>query len=100
MVAAVDQRTPRTSWTIQDARNHFSEVVSAARHEPQTVTRHGRNTVVVVSADEYARLKKVEVSKKPSFAEALLSIPQAPPDEDPNEEIFPRMRIKFRDIDL
>ncbi len=44
-------------WKLQDAKARFSEVVRAAVHEgAQTVTVHGRETVVVLSAEEYARL--------------------------------------------
>jgi antitoxin Phd len=41
-------------WTLQDAKNRFSEVVRAAIESgPQTVTRHGREAVVVVDAREF-----------------------------------------------
>lgn len=42
------------TWALQDAKNHFSEVVDLAMQDgPQTVTRHGREAVVVVAAAEY-----------------------------------------------
>lgn len=63
-------------WSVQDAKNHFSEVVEAARHgEPQTVTKHGKPTVVVLAADEYARLRHLEHLKAPTFADHLLAMP-------------------------
>jgi prevent-host-death family protein len=65
----------RHSWSVQDAKNRFSEVVDAARSEPQTVTKHGKPAVVVVSAGEYDRLRKLEHLKAPSFAQLLLAIP-------------------------
>jgi antitoxin Phd len=44
-------------WKLEDAKNRFSELVRRARaHEPQLVTRNGRDAVVVLSAEEYARL--------------------------------------------
>jgi len=44
------------SWQLQEAKNRFSEVVDRALSDgPQTITRHGRPTVVIVSALEYAR---------------------------------------------
>ncbi|MFM9974448.1 MAG: type II toxin-antitoxin system Phd/YefM family antitoxin [Beijerinckiaceae bacterium] len=47
-----------STWKLQDAKARFSEVVRLARSEgPQHVTVHGRDGVVVVSADEFARLK-------------------------------------------
>ena len=65
----------RPTWSIQDARNRFSEVVAAARQAPQTVTRHGKPAVVVVAADEYERLRKLQHLKAPSFAQLLLAMP-------------------------
>ena len=45
------------TWQLQEAKNHFSEVVDQALHNgPQTVTRHGREAVVVISADTYKKL--------------------------------------------
>jgi len=65
----------RPSWSIQDAKNRFSEVVEAARRQPQTVTKHGKPAVVVIAADEYERLRKLRHFKAPSFAELLLAMP-------------------------
>ena len=48
-----------TLWQLQEAKNRFSEVVDKAlAHGPQTVTRHGREVVVIVSAEEYRRMKQ------------------------------------------
>lgn len=59
-------------WALQDAKNRFSEVVTKALTEgPQTVTRHGRDAVVVVSAEEYRQAVKT----RPSLAQALLNSP-------------------------
>ena len=45
------------TWALQDAKNHFSEVVDRALQDgPQTVTRHGREAVVVVAANEYRKM--------------------------------------------
>lgn len=45
------------TWKLEDAKNRFSEVVRrAVEHEPQLVTRNGREAVVVVSAEDYERL--------------------------------------------
>lgn len=44
------------TWQLQEAKNHFSEVVeSAIKHGAQTVTKHGKPAVVIVSVDEYRR---------------------------------------------
>jgi prevent-host-death family protein len=45
-------------WLLQDAKARFSELVREAReHGAQHVTVHGHEAVVVVSAEEYERLK-------------------------------------------
>jgi prevent-host-death family protein len=54
-------------WSVQDAKNRFSEVIEAAQREPQTVTKHGKPAVVVVAVDEYERLRKLQHLKAPSF---------------------------------
>ena len=47
---------PRRRWRLQDAKARFSEVVRLARESgPQRVTLHGRDAVVVVSADVWDR---------------------------------------------
>jgi prevent-host-death family protein len=46
-------------WQLQDAKNRFSELVRKAREEgPQVITLHGRDAVVVVSANEYGKLSR------------------------------------------
>jgi prevent-host-death family protein len=45
-------------WALQDAKARFSEVVRKAKSEgPQQITVHGREEVVVVSVEEYRRVK-------------------------------------------
>jgi antitoxin Phd len=65
----------RRNWSVQDAKNRFSEVVEAARREPQTVTKHGKPAVVVLAAEEYERLRRLQRLKAPSFADLLLAMP-------------------------
>jgi prevent-host-death family protein len=44
-------------WQLQDAKARFSEVFRRARLQgPQRVTRHGREAVVVIPAEDYERL--------------------------------------------
>ena len=47
------------TWTVAQAKAKFSEVIDRAMSEgPQTVTRKGRTTVVVVDAEEWNRKTK------------------------------------------
>ena len=49
---------PGDRWRLQDAKARFSEVVRRARnHQPQRVTVHGRDAVVVIAAEDYDRLR-------------------------------------------
>ncbi len=46
-------------WQLQDAKNRLSEVVRKASDEgPQVITLRGDDAVVVVAADDYARLTR------------------------------------------
>ena len=60
---------------MQEAKNRLSAVIKAARREPQTVTKHGKPAVVVVAAEEYQRLQRLEVLKAPNFVDHLLAMP-------------------------
>ena len=61
------------SWQVQTAKQRFSELVQRAVDEgPQIVTRHGRETVVVLEIGEYRRLRGVPMD----FKEFLLSMPR------------------------
>jgi prevent-host-death family protein len=81
------------SWSVQDAKNRFSEVVNAARRQPQTVTKHGKPAVVIVDAAEYERMRCLDRARAPSFADLLLALPQ-----DGGE--FPRRKVRPRALDF
>ena len=82
-------------WTLQDAKNKFSAVVDAAvKGIPQHVTRRGLPAVVIVSAEEFERLRVEAARPKKTFIEHLLSIPK----KDDFE--FERADLRERDFDL
>jgi prevent-host-death family protein len=82
------------TWSLQDAKNRFSAVVEAARRgEPQLVTRRGAAAVVVLAAEEYARLKTLEEQHAPSLVEQLLAMPQ-------DDDAFDRLEVELRDATL
>ncbi|MBS1856950.1 MAG: type II toxin-antitoxin system Phd/YefM family antitoxin [Acidobacteria bacterium] len=65
----------RKEWQLQEAKARFSEVFRLAREcGPQRVTKHGREAVVVLSAEEYARLAQSE-ARKGSLADFFASSP-------------------------
>ena len=46
------------TWQVHDAKARFSELLNAAQSEgPQMVLRRGEETAVVVSKEEWQRLK-------------------------------------------
>ena len=47
------------TWQLQDAKSKFSMLVEKAlHHEPQFVTRHGSDAVVIVAFEDYKRIIK------------------------------------------
>jgi antitoxin Phd len=45
------------TWKLQDAKARFSELVRRAQSEgPQRVTVHGKDTVVIMSMQDYAKV--------------------------------------------
>jgi prevent-host-death family protein len=76
-------------WQLQEAKTRFSELVRRTLEEgPQLVTRHGKEVVVVVLAEEFRRTS----GAKSDFKEFLLSGPdlsmldlERPPNDFPRE---------------
>ncbi len=61
-------------WQLQEAKNRFSEVVRKASEEgPQTVTKHGKDSVVVLSAEDYRKLEQPKTSLVEFFQKSPLS---------------------------
>jgi len=57
---------------LREAKSTLSAVVQAAEQgEPTTITKHGRRVAVVISYEEWTKLK----CKVPSFADLLLAVP-------------------------
>src|SRR5438477_9997836 len=79
-------------WVLQDAKARFSELVRRVRSEgPQHVTVHGRDEVVVISAEEFRRLKG------DLTGQALISAMQASPHRE--IDIEPRgVRMPVRGV--
>jgi prevent-host-death family protein len=59
------------TWTLAVAKARLSEVVDLAQASPQTITRNGKPSAVIVSAEEWAR----KTVRKGSLAEFLLASP-------------------------
>jgi len=59
------------TWTLASAKARLSEVVDRAQAGPQTITRNGKPSAVIVSAEEWAR----KTVRKGTLAEFLLASP-------------------------
>jgi prevent-host-death family protein len=76
-------------WQLQEAKAKFSELVQKTLDEgPQTVTRRGKDVVVVVSAEEYRKL----AAGRPSLLEVLMSGPEG-------ELELPPRAVQEREVD-
>jgi prevent-host-death family protein len=64
-----------TSWQLQTAKARFSEMIRIVKTKgPQSITLHGREEAIVISKEDYDRLKRakpnlVDFFKKSPFYE-------------------------------
>jgi len=80
------------TWPEQDAKARFSEFLDACLVEgPQMVTRRGTETAVLVSVQEWRRLRP---AARPSLKQLLLSV-QARTDMT----VAPRGKAKRRPVE-
>ncbi|MCL2276287.1 MAG: type II toxin-antitoxin system Phd/YefM family antitoxin [Treponema sp.] len=45
-------------WQLQEAKAMLSEVVQSAAKKPQVITVHGKKSAVIISYNEYQKLKE------------------------------------------
>ncbi len=63
---------PKENWSVVSAKARFSEMIEKAKTDgPQTVTRNGRPTAVVVSVEEWER----RTARKGTLAEFFMNSP-------------------------
>ena len=77
-------------WQVQEAKARFSEFLDKTLTEgPQTVTRRGVETAVLVPIEEWRRL---QASARPTLKEILLS-----PESRFEIDLPPRGQLRLRD---
>lgn len=63
----------KNRWQLQEAKSRFSELVeNALKQGAQTVTKHGRPAVVVISVEEYERSR----TPRKSLVDVLRACPE------------------------
>jgi antitoxin Phd len=61
------------TWQLQEAKSRFSELVETVLLKgAQTVTKHGKPAVVIISAEEYQQ----SLTPRKSLAKALRACPE------------------------
>jgi prevent-host-death family protein len=81
-------------WPLQDAKARFSELVRRASSDgPQLVTVHGRDEVVVLSAEEFRKLKGERTGQ--ALVDLMRDSPLRDVDIEPE-----RVRLPVRDVIL
>jgi prevent-host-death family protein len=85
-------------WPLQDAKNKLSELVRTVKDQgPQIITVHGKEEAVLVSRADYEKVHHLLEQKPGDFVDFLLSIPRGGSDD---EDVFERIKVKGRKIDL
>lgn len=84
-----------SSWQVQDAKARFSELLEATvRKGPQTVTRRGVETAVLVPIEEWRRVQR---ASRPSLKALLLGPGPRFEDLVPRRRAFKRRRpVEFK----
>ena len=79
-------------WQLQEAKNKFSSLVDKALHDgPQIVTKHGKESVVVLSLEDYQKMNRPKSNLVTFFKNSPLF----------NSDIdFSRDKSTSRDLDL
>lgn len=72
-----------TKWKLQDAKNKFSEVIRKASDEgPQVVTKHGKESVIVLSVQDFKKLKQSKTTLVEFFRNSPLATVKLDIDRD------------------
>ncbi|ANV85066.1 prevent-host-death family protein [Picosynechococcus sp. PCC 7003] len=82
------------TWKLEDAKARFSEVVRLAQKtHPQMVTVRGKEAVVVMSAEQYAKL--LPLLEQPNLHELLAQSPLSHLDFEPSSTRSPVREVEL-----
>ena len=81
-------------WALPDESGHFSELIQRVHSEgPQRVTVHGRDEVVVISAEEFGRLKGGLTGR--ALIDAMQASPYRDLDIEPERDVMPVREVSI-----
>lgn len=69
----MSKQNPAHEWTVASAKAHLSEVISRAQQSPQTITRNGKASVVIVSIEEWQHKSQRQGSLASFLAQSSLA---------------------------
>jgi prevent-host-death family protein len=73
------------SVTALEAKTRFGEVLEAAQRQPVSITRNGRPSVVMISAESYARRQRMARER---LRQAMLSAGEHAVAQSLNEDVL------------
>jgi prevent-host-death family protein len=74
--------------TALEAKNRFGEVMEAAQRQPVSITRNGRPSVVMISAESYARRQRMARER---LRQAMQRAGEYAADHDMNETVLDQL---------
>ena len=76
------------SVTALEAKNRFGEVLEAAQRQPVSITRNGRPSVVMISAESYARRQRMARER---LRQAMQRAGEHAAAQDMNEDVLEQL---------
>lgn len=84
--------SPLNEWQLQEAKNKLSQLVKAADNGvPQYITVHGRSKAVIISAQEYQKLKQPQSKLSSALLKPIL---------ENGDDLFARVQDTGRRLEL
>lgn len=81
------------SWPVQDAKARFSEMLRASESGPQRITLRGEEKAVLISAEEYRRLRGKHPQR--TLYEIWKSAPKVPEFKLPSRKRERMRKVEF-----
>ena len=88
---SIDYGQKLMDWRIAQAKQKFSELISAARKEPQLIYNRDQLVAAVIEAEMFQQfLAWQQIQQKPSLAQRFTELQRLCAEENYNLEVTPR----------